>query len=248
MKNVADEATQRLFSEAGISRGMKVLEVGCAVGRLTSVIAEVVGSEGSVVGVDKNEKSLEIAREQLNNTKHVSFVQGDLERLSMDGEFDAIVGRRVFMYLADPGGAIKNLVPLLKPNGVFAIQEHSCLLPMVGGSLMPIHQKYAHMAWETVRREGGDIQIGPKLWSYLTEGGIQVEDTRAEYIIQTPSVPYPYAQIFPLMKGRILANNVASEDELNLEGLEERLKEERDTAQTMFVSDVAFCLWGRKQA
>ncbi|MGH3087411.1 MAG: methyltransferase domain-containing protein, partial [Rubrobacteraceae bacterium] len=47
-----DPSTRRLFEEAGISAGMKVLDVGCGAGDVALLAADLVGPDGVVVGVD----------------------------------------------------------------------------------------------------------------------------------------------------------------------------------------------------
>ena len=44
--------TRRVLLDAGIQRGMRVADFGCGVGMVTAVLAELVGPEGCVVGID----------------------------------------------------------------------------------------------------------------------------------------------------------------------------------------------------
>ena len=52
-----------IFAEAGIRPGMRVLDLGCGAGDVTFVAADLVGPDGSVVGVDRSPQAL--ARAQL---------------------------------------------------------------------------------------------------------------------------------------------------------------------------------------
>jgi cyclopropane fatty-acyl-phospholipid synthase-like methyltransferase len=54
--------TERLFRDAGIDRGMKVLDLGSGAGDVALLAARLVGSEGEVVGIDSNPSILETAR------------------------------------------------------------------------------------------------------------------------------------------------------------------------------------------
>ena len=58
-------ATRRLFIEAGIGSGMRVLDVGSGAGDVALLVAELVGSGGQVVGVDTNDRILEVARSRV---------------------------------------------------------------------------------------------------------------------------------------------------------------------------------------
>jgi protein-L-isoaspartate O-methyltransferase len=46
--------TQRLFEQAGLGPGIRVLDVGTGAGDVALMAAEMVGASGSVVGVDHN--------------------------------------------------------------------------------------------------------------------------------------------------------------------------------------------------
>ena len=45
--------TRQLFEQAGISQGMRVLDVGCGSGDVAFLAADLVGLSGEVVGVDR---------------------------------------------------------------------------------------------------------------------------------------------------------------------------------------------------
>jgi ubiquinone/menaquinone biosynthesis C-methylase UbiE len=100
--------TRRYLMNAGITPGMRVLEIGCGNGEVTQELAEIVGPSGSVVALDRNEAGLAMARARMTEQgiEHVRFVAadvtGDLATLdAVQGEpFDALAGRRVLMYLA----------------------------------------------------------------------------------------------------------------------------------------------------
>ena len=46
---------EKLLDRAQIEEGMRVLDIGCATGEVTQLIAKRVGANGEVVGVDVNE-------------------------------------------------------------------------------------------------------------------------------------------------------------------------------------------------
>jgi ubiquinone/menaquinone biosynthesis C-methylase UbiE len=53
--------TRRVFEAAGIGPRMRVLDVGCGVGDVSFLVGEMVGSDGSVVGVDLDGTAVELA-------------------------------------------------------------------------------------------------------------------------------------------------------------------------------------------
>ena len=114
-----DAVTRRFFREAGISSGMKVLDIGSGPGDVALTAAELVGPEGAVVGVDVNPEILETAqaRAQAAGFTNVEFVAGDARTLELGNDFDAVTGRLVLMYMADPADALKQLATRLRPGG-----------------------------------------------------------------------------------------------------------------------------------
>src|SRR6478735_9112701 len=69
--------TASLFREAGITSGMRVLDVGSGVGDVALLIARLVGPHGSVVGIDVDESALQTARArtEAHGLTNVVFLQ-----------------------------------------------------------------------------------------------------------------------------------------------------------------------------
>ena len=61
--------TRRLLTEAGLSKGMTVLDIGSGAGDVAMAAAELVGPEGRVVGVDVNAEILETARDSSRTSR-----------------------------------------------------------------------------------------------------------------------------------------------------------------------------------
>ena len=117
--------TRRTFEAAGIGAGMSVLDLGSGTGDVALLLAEIVGPRGRVLGVDMNPAILEVARRRVAAAGwgNVGFRVGTLETLALEPEFDAVVGRWVLMYLADPVAIVRRVAGLLKPGGLVAFNE-----------------------------------------------------------------------------------------------------------------------------
>jgi len=61
MVDVKDAMTHRLLVDAGIAAGMRVLDVGCGSGDVSFMLAQMVGEDGQVVGVDRIPARLELS-------------------------------------------------------------------------------------------------------------------------------------------------------------------------------------------
>jgi ubiquinone/menaquinone biosynthesis C-methylase UbiE len=111
--------TRRLLEEAGLGTGMQVLDVGCGPGDVSWLAAELVGEQGSVIGVDTNASVLLLAqaRAQAAGLRHVSFLVGNIDALALTQQFDAIVGRLILMYMPHPAAVLRQLSTHLRPGG-----------------------------------------------------------------------------------------------------------------------------------
>lgn len=108
---VLNPFTRRLFEQAGITAGMKVLDVGSGTGDVALLLANMIGPGGTVVGVESNPTILNTARARVDEAglSNVAFLVGDIESMQFDASFDAIVGRFVLIHLPSPavyGGPI----------------------------------------------------------------------------------------------------------------------------------------------
>lgn len=77
---------EKLLDRAQIEEGMRVLDIGCATGEVTQLIAKRVGTNGEVVGVDVNESLLKIANEN-NQYNNVSYQSSDISIARNYGAF-----------------------------------------------------------------------------------------------------------------------------------------------------------------
>ena len=116
---------KQLFGELAIERGARVLDVGCGVGFATRLLAELLGNEAQVVGVDLSLPHLRAAHAD----SAPSWVQADAAQLCFrDATFDLIWSCNTVNHLADPVGALRQLRALLRAEGRLVLAQ-SGLLP-----------------------------------------------------------------------------------------------------------------------
>src|SRR5215472_17875835 len=84
--------TRRVLLESGLRGGMRVADLGCGVGMVTALLAELVGPWGHVVGIDSSGAQLAQARERLNGAgSQVSFVEASATDTGLPpGSFDLV--------------------------------------------------------------------------------------------------------------------------------------------------------------
>jgi ubiquinone/menaquinone biosynthesis C-methylase UbiE len=120
-------ATEHFLRDAGIVSGMRVLDIGCGVGDVTILVAQLVGPAGSVVSIDLDQASIETAKKRAGavGLANTTFRRADIATFTDAEPFDAIVGRLVLEFLPDPAAAISRLCALLRGGGIMALQEPS---------------------------------------------------------------------------------------------------------------------------
>lgn len=114
-----------LISAMGKLDGRRVLEIGCGAGGDACELAALVGTEGSVVGLDVSDAMIAEARQRTaGSALPVEFVQGDVRRLDHgDGTFDAVYAKLVLMHCADIEAAIEELLRVTRPGGRIAAYD-----------------------------------------------------------------------------------------------------------------------------
>src|SRR5215475_4082332 len=89
--------TRHLLIEAGLMPGMRVLDVGSGSGDVSFLAADLVGSYGQVLGVDRSAAAVDRARTRAvrRNLSNIAFEIGNPASMHFDRPFDAIIGRFV---------------------------------------------------------------------------------------------------------------------------------------------------------
>jgi ubiquinone/menaquinone biosynthesis C-methylase UbiE len=168
------QTTSRIFELAGIRRGMRVLELGTGAGDVALLLAEMVGHEGEVVSIEKNTEIQKTAKERAveSGFKNIRFVVGDITAAELEGEFDALVGRAVLMYVPKPEEALKMLLRHVKPGGVVAFQEVDFTIRPVAIPPLPLFMKLWDLLYETMEKSGTEMQMGFKLLPVYKKAGL----------------------------------------------------------------------------
>jgi len=133
MSAVHDEVSARYYGCGLVMpqqlEGMRILDLGSGSGRDCYVLAQLVGEQGSVVGVDMTEEQLDVANRHLDwhqdklgyAQSNVEFKKGYIEKLDelslQDESFDIIVSNCVINLSPDKESVLKQAYRLLKPGG-----------------------------------------------------------------------------------------------------------------------------------
>lgn len=112
------ERRQRIRDALALTPGERVLSVGTGPGFETRGLAEDVGEDGIVHGIDAEEAMLAVARERCDDQPWVTFERGDAADLPIDdGTFDAAAAVQVYEYVPNLDTAFAELHRALVPGG-----------------------------------------------------------------------------------------------------------------------------------
>jgi SAM-dependent methyltransferase len=172
--------TREFLVAAGISAGMKILELGSGAGDLALLLAELVGPQGSVLGVDMNADILGVARQRVDAAgwTNVLLEHHDVLRHDPGDDFDAVVGRWFLMYLPDPSKVLHKARAWVRPGGVVAFQEGDLRNGVRPYPPAPFHEQA--MRWTTPPPDapGPDVEMGLKLYRTFVDAGLPAPQLR----------------------------------------------------------------------
>ena len=158
--------------------GEKVLDLGSGLGQFTRLIARTVGSQGHVVGVERDQDQLSQAKnlaDSSQESKLVEFREGDALELPLSeserGTFDVAHARFLLEHIPRPELVVEQMVRSVRPGGrVFVCDDdHGDFRPWPEPSgFQPLWQAYVR-SYEML---GNDPYVGRRLVSLLREAGL----------------------------------------------------------------------------
>ena len=234
------ESTQRLCKQAGIAEGMRVLEIGSGAGDVALMLSELVDTSGQVIGVDINPAILETARQRASDAgiKNVEFIDGDARTLSFEDKFDALVGRFVLMYMADPVLALKKLVTHLKPGAIVAFQEPEyTLYPAFSHPKTPLINQLYQWILDVFDQSSAHLDTGLGLYHIFTDAGLPPPQLHFHAPIGAAAnwAGYRYmTTIFQSLLPLLEKYGIATAEQVDVHTLAERLRQEVITSKRPF--------------
>lgn len=155
---------ERALKHAGLREGERVLDVGCGTGTAAFLMAEHVGLNGEVIGIDLSEKMLERGKRKLAKAemRNVTFLRANAEDIPFpDESFDKVTFFAVLHEMNHEGrvNASKEVCRVLKPGGRVLISDLGVPETWMGRLLMKaVLLVEGETAKEMVRR-GLDAEV-----------------------------------------------------------------------------------------
>jgi SAM-dependent methyltransferase len=161
LQSTRSQYGRQTVARLGLQPGAMVLDLGCGTGTSALLAAEVVGSDGVVIGVDLAEKLLEQARAKAaqRDLTNIVFRLGDMTALGYpDGCFDAAISVFSMFFVPDMEAAVRELWRMVKLGGKLAIT--------IWG---PNRFEPIYTVWrEVVRAERPDLYMDFNPWDRIT--------------------------------------------------------------------------------
>jgi ubiquinone/menaquinone biosynthesis C-methylase UbiE len=114
----------RLLEYSQVSSRQQILDIGTGTGHLAIAAAQIVGTEGQVIGVDISAGMLDQARSKVEalGLSNVEFQLADAEALNYPANsFDRVLCANTFPWIADKEAALRLWYQFLQPGGLIGI-------------------------------------------------------------------------------------------------------------------------------
>jgi SAM-dependent methyltransferase len=230
-------STERVFRKAGITEGMRVLDLGCGAGDVSFLAAELVGPTGSVVGIDVDPGVLAVAQSRANERglTWVRFEERAIDTFATTESFDAVVGRFVLIYQADPVATLRHVSSLVRTGGLVVVQEPDFRVGIATAPAVALWQEVQHWIAETFRRGGVHYDIGGRLYHVFRLAGLPGPALLEHISAGGGATMRPFcensAEIVRSLLPRIEQFGIATATEVQVETLADRLEHETCAAE-----------------
>ena len=190
---------RRAVRALGLGPGDSVVEIACGTGLNFSLIEQVIGPDGRIVGVDLTDAMLARAQDRVkaNGWGNVSLVQADAAGFDFPAEVDAIMSTYALTQVPECAEVIAHGTAALSAGGRWAVLDLKVpdnlprwltrLAVATVGRSTSLEEWIVHRPWEGVRVAMQDT-LADVSWTellfgiaYLAVGSRGPSDTRGEW-------------------------------------------------------------------
>ena len=172
-------ATQEVLDRVGLKPGMSCLDVGAGPGAVMRLMADRVGPQGRVTGLEIDGKLAAQALAELRAQGGAQFDLIEADVLALDtvpgAPFDLTFCRLFLMHMQDPVAALEKMASWTKPGGVLVAQEFDFGAIAVE-PLCPAMAEFNRLFEGVFRGHGRNLRAGRQLPAQFEAAGLGVPD------------------------------------------------------------------------
>lgn len=174
------ETMLEAWRRVGLSPGWRVVDVGAGPGYAALDLAEIVGSGGAVLAVERSARFVETLRRErgARALKQLKLLEADLMESTPPGGFDLAWCRWVASFAASVPTLVQWIRNALKPGGIVVFHEY---VDYGSWQFLPARPRLREFVREVMaswRASGGEPDVAPRLVEALLDEGFTVESTR----------------------------------------------------------------------
>jgi ubiquinone/menaquinone biosynthesis C-methylase UbiE len=242
--------TERLLRSAGINAGVRVLDLGCGAGDVSMLAAELIGPAGSVVGIDRSQEVLNVARERVQEAglRQVSFVRASVEEFSVDEPFDLVIGRYILVHQSEPVGLLRKAAHLVRPGGALAFHEIRMASITKSSPYVPLWDLTTNLVRIVLQSSVSNYDGADRLVEHFSEAGLPYPNLFSEELVGGSADSPLYgslAELLQTLQPQLERMRIITTETIALDGLESRLRDAVVEARSQIYGPAQVCAWAR---
>lgn len=243
-----EPVTRQFLSEAGITRGMRVLDVGSGAGDVAFLAAELVGETGMVIGVDKAPAAVSAATlaAQERGLRNVQFREGDPAEIKFDRRFQAVIGRYVLPFQVDPSAMLRGLARHLVQGGLLVFHEPDWTF-VRSFPLAPLYERACRWIIDTTELSGQSWNFLDRAHSVFIGADLPPPTMRLHTFVADDSKAREWlmgvGDIVESLLPTMVKMGVATAEEVNIENFRDRLLQEARSNGSVIVGRSEVGMW-----
>ena len=229
---------------------MRVLDVGTGMGHAAMQVAEFLGPDGSVLGIDQSERMLGIAetRRAAAGAGNVAVRQADALAFSGSEPFDVIIARLLLEHVPDREEFLRHQLELLRPGGALVVVEFDSGA-MRAEPKVPLIESVRDLMEAAFRSAGSDTRIGVRAAQLMRHAGFSDVSTMGiqAYHPSSDAIGMArFAAVVRTLAPKVVALGLADEAELGVETQEPRITEQLAAREAVLMMPTVIGAWGAR--
>lgn len=236
-----------LLDRVRVQPGWRALDLACGPRGTLELLADRVGPDGDVLGVDINPIHVAQARElvQARGLPNVRVARADARATGLSaGSFDLAYARLLLVNIPDPESVVAEMTRLVRPGGWIACEEAD------GEAMLcyPPHAAYDQLTAtfrELYARFGANVFIGRRLRHLLHDAGLVDIGVEARADVPPPGHPRRaiIVDLLQAMRSKVIASGLLTAEEHD--HLDREARAHLADPDTVILPHLSFLAWGR---